>query len=85
MGDSKDLYLTKDTFPIVRMYFSMLNNMETISKTLKWTIICDISQLYSQVLHNELHTTDATGRWTHLENKAIKVMDNATKSREKII
>ena len=64
----------------------MLNNMETIVKMLKWTIICDISQLYSQALHDELHTTDAIGRWTRLENKvAIKVMDNDTKSREEII
>ena len=43
------------TFPIVRMYFSMLNIIETKSKTLKWTIICNISQLYSQALLDELH------------------------------
>ena len=93
-----ETFTYRKTFSIVRMYFSMLNNMETISKTLKWTIICDISQLYSQafmslclyVFMSKLYTTNYTlttqlvdGR---LKNKvAIKVMDNATKSRVEII
>ena len=52
----------------------MLNNIETIIKTLKWTIIWDISHLHSQALDDKLHTTDAIGR---LKNKvATKVMDN---------
>ena len=83
-GDSKDLKLSKVTFPIVRMYFSMLNNMETISKTLKWTIICDISQLYSQSTQQITQPTPLD--FGRLENKvAIMVMDNATKSWEEII
>ena len=57
--------------------------METIFKTLKWTIICDISQLHSQASDDQLHANNAIGR---LKNKvAIKVMDNVTKSREEII
>ena len=61
--------------------------METIIKTLKWTIICNISQLNSQALDDKLHTTDAIGPYYiypysiypaigRLKNKvAIKVIE----------